>query len=113
MSMVKVFATNPQKLLDAISEGIAAGDITTWQETSQGSFTHTAASGKWKNKAWFRPSVEDKVIVFNIIRPKGGNVSKEVYAVYHGRFSEMLLAHFDAKLSVIRLTALAAEGDIV
>jgi len=109
MSMVKVFATNPQKLLDAISEGIAAGDITTWQETSQGSFTFTAA----KNKAWFRPSVEDKFIVFNIIRPKGGNVSKEVYAVYHGQFSEMLLAYFDARLSVSRLTALAAEGDIV
>jgi hypothetical protein len=111
--MIRVFASNPQELLTAIGKAIADGEIATWQATSQGSFTHTAASGQWKNKEWFRPSVDDKGIVFNIIRPKGGNVSKEVYAVYHGRFSEMLLAHFDADLSAIRLTALATEGDIV
>jgi hypothetical protein len=111
--MVRVFAANPEKLLDAIRKAIDAGDITTWQASSLGSFTHTAASGQWKNQAWLRPSVDEKGIIFNIIRPKGGKVSKEVYAVYHGRFSEMLLAHFDAELSAIRLTALAAEGDII
>jgi hypothetical protein len=109
--MVKVFATNPQELLATVRNAIADGEITTWQVTSQGSFTHTPP--QWKNQAWFRPSIHDKSIIFNIIRPKGRNVSKEVYAVYHGRFSEMLLAHFDAELDVIRLTSLAAEGDIV
>jgi hypothetical protein len=111
--MVKVFAASPQELLAAIGREIDNGEITTWEMTSQGSFTHTPASGQWKNKAWLRPTIGDKSIVFNIIRPKGGNVSKEVYAVYHGRFSEMLLAHFDAELTAIRLTALAAEGDVV
>ncbi|MGA7849747.1 MAG: hypothetical protein WCA13_11630 [Terriglobales bacterium] len=108
-----MFTANPDDLLRAIEKAIANGDITTWQETSQGSFTHTPASGQWKNQAWFRPSIDEKGIVFNIIRPKGSKVSKEAYAVYHGRFSEMLLAHFDADLSAIRLTALAAEGDLV
>jgi hypothetical protein len=111
--MVRVYAEDGEQLLNNIKSAIANGDITTWEATSQGSFTHTASSGQWKNKAWFRPTIDDKGIVFNIIRPKGGKVSKEVYAVYHGRLSEMLLAHFDAELSIIRLTALATEGDIV
>jgi hypothetical protein len=111
--MVKVFANDPEKLVADIHRGIANGDIATWEETSRGSFTHSPSSGQWKNKAWFRPVVGVDGVTFNIIRPKGGNVSKEVYAVYHGRFSEMLLAHFDNRLSSIRLSSLAGEGDIV
>ena len=111
--MLRVIAQEPQKLLDAIYQAIEDGTVTTWQSTSNGSFTHTTPSDQWKNKAWFRPSVDDKGITFNIIRPKGGRVTKEVYAVYHGRFSEMLLAHFDNRLTVIRLPALADDNDIV
>jgi len=111
--MLTVKTAQANNLLDRIHKQITNGKIETWESTGSGSFTHTAASGQWKNKAWFRPSVGAGEIVFNIVRPKGGKVSKEVYAVYHGRFSEMLLAHFDDDISEIRLTALAGKGDLV
>ncbi len=111
--MLTVKTTQPNNLLARIRREITNRRIETWESTESGSFTHTPASGQWKNKAWFRPSVGPGEIVFNIVRPKGGKVSKEVYAVYHGRFSEMLLAHFDDNISEMRLTALAGNGDLV
>ncbi|MGA2654154.1 MAG: hypothetical protein ABSF28_26835 [Terracidiphilus sp.] len=109
--MVKVVAHNPQSLLEDIENAIADEEITTWEKTSGGSLTHT--NEKWRNKAWFRPKVNADSIIFNIIRPKGGNVSKDAYAIYHGRFSSMLLTHFDNKVKTIEITALASNGDIV
>jgi hypothetical protein len=50
--------------------------------------------------------------VLNIIPPKKG-VSKEAYAVYHGRFIEMLLAHFDEEFSGAFGTAKATRDDRV
>jgi len=109
--MVMVFTQNPTELLFNIRTGINRGEVRTWSVSSKGYFT--SSSDIWRNHAWFKPTTNEKRIVFNIIRPKGRHVSTEVYAVYHGRFSEMLLAHFESQLTVIRLTALAVEGDIV
>jgi hypothetical protein len=109
--MVKVETTNPQGLLEDIEKAIEANEITTWEKARSGSFTHT--EDQWMNKAWFKPKVGTQSIIFNIIRPKGGNVSSEAYAIYHGRFSYMLLKHFDDKMKTIQLTALARQGDIV
>jgi hypothetical protein len=111
--MLKAFTDDPTALLQAINAAIEDGTVTTWLRTTSGSYTHTTKSDQWKNLAWFKPSVVDNAIIFNILRPKGSNVSKTVYAVYHGRFSEMLLTHFDTKLTSIRLTALAGDGDVV
>jgi len=111
--MVKVITSGPTELLVAIRKAISDGTVATWDSTPQGSITHTAASGQWKNKAWFRGVVGDDGIIFNIIRPKGSNVSSEVYAIYHGRLAEMLLAHFDASIESIEITSLAGDGDVV
>ena len=111
--MILVKTSNPQELLDAIDHAIAADEITTWRKTTSGSFTHTP--DQWKNKAWFRATVktDERQIVFNIIRPKGGHVSSEAYAIYHGHFASMLLQHFDKQLKSIELSALASQGDNV
>lgn len=50
---------------------------------------------------------------FYIVRPKGANISKEVYAVYHGRFAEMLLRHFDDRCQSITASAMAEAKDLV
>ena len=110
---LKVSTDNPDQLLIAIRMAIDDGTVDTWEYTTTGSFTHTTASGQWKNKAWLKPSVQRGKLTFNIIRAKGSRVSKTVYAVYHGRFAEMLLTHFDSNLSEISLTALAEETDLV
>jgi len=111
--MITVNANRPSELLSAVKSGIKNGEIDTWQVTERGYFTHTPASGQWRNRAWFKPVVEDSFVRFNIIRPQGGSVGKETYAVYHGRFSEMLLAHFDTQITSIKISSLAASGDMV
>jgi hypothetical protein len=111
--MVRVTSLAPEDLLRGIRAAIEDGTIQTWESTSKGYFTHTASSGQWKNKAWLKPTTDEKGVTFNISRPKDGRVSKEVYAIYHGRFAEMLLAHFDTEIGFVRLTALAGDGDLV
>jgi hypothetical protein len=112
MYMVRVITKNPEHLLTAIRDRIADGSVTTWRLTDQGYFTHTRAN--LKNLAWFKPTISSgKELSLNILRPKGGNISKEAYAIYHSRFSEMLLRHFDGDLSGILVTSLASQGDLV
>lgn len=38
-------------------------------------------------------------------------MSKLTYGVYHGRFSEMLLTHFDNEITSIQLTSLPDDYD--
>jgi hypothetical protein len=56
-----------------------------------GDLTH--APEQWRNKAWFRPSVEAGVLVFRILGQQSVAMTTEVYAIYHGQLIEMLLAH--------------------
>src|SRR5215469_419890 len=93
--MAVYFETHtPKKLLEAYKKAIDDGHVTTWAYDKDGDFTHTA--DQWKRKAWLRPKVvEGKTLVFNVIKPKDETVSSVVYAVYHGRFIESLLAHCD------------------
>jgi len=108
---VRVFCNNPQQLLVDIKDAIRAGRVKTWTLDNDGDFTH--APEQWANKAWFRPVVGDDRVVFNILGQTTQNMSKRIYGVYHGRFIEMLLTHFDQKFSRATATALAAAGDWV
>jgi hypothetical protein len=89
---VRLFTDDPNKALGALKRMIDEGHIDTWSYDSRGDFTHTAASGQWKNKAWLRPKLCADRLEMNIIRPKNGSVNREVYAVYHGRFIETAVA---------------------
>jgi hypothetical protein len=108
---VRVFCDNPSELLGAIKTSIRNGSIETWLVDTDGDFTHTPE--QWKNKAWFRPVVDTDKIIFNILGPASGRMSRTVYGVYHGRFIEMLLTHFDLKFSRATATALPVAGDYV
>ncbi len=110
---VRLFTERPRKLLDRIKILIDEGHIATWRYSSEGDFTHTAASGQWENRAWLRPKVLEDRLLFNIIRPKNGSVNREVYAVYHGRFIEMAVAHVPELFRVGAATAEPAGGDLV
>ena len=90
----------PQELLDAINEAIDQDLVRTWAYDEDGDFTHTAE--QWQNRAWMAPEVLDNELRLCIF---GSNVTVRVYAVYHGRFAEMLLAHFDTMFTNITLTA--------
>jgi hypothetical protein len=95
-------------LVALIKDAIDNKHIQTWEYDEDGDFTHTAASGQWKNKAWLsgRPTVN----AFVILGPKGG-ITRGVYAVYHGRFIEMLLDHFHSQFNTVTASAKPAVSD--
>ena len=116
---LRIRATNPQDLLNKIKQGIDQNRIQTWRYTieSHGEyFSHVTPDKQWVGKAWLKPSISaDKAdqLVFNIIRPQNGKISSQDYAVYHGRFAEMVLSHFDKEFSIVWATALPETGDLV
>jgi hypothetical protein len=109
---IQVTTDNPQELLDLIYSGIDKGTIETWAYDTDKDFFHNTPDGQWKGKAWLRPTVANGALILNVFPPNAG-VSVVAYAVYHGRFIEMLLSHFDKKFSNAYATALATEEDRV
>jgi hypothetical protein len=108
---VIVSTTTPSALLTAIKDEMLKRSIETWAVDTDGDFTHTPP--QWANKAWFRPTINTDRLVFSILTPKGVRMDRVTYAVYHGRFIEMLLTHFDLKFTQARASALPEAGDIV
>jgi hypothetical protein len=108
---ILVEADKARALLAAVKAEIDAGNVTTWEYDSDGDFTHSPP--QWRHKAWLRPVIEPGKIIFKILTPKGQKMSRAVYAVYHGRFAEMLLTHFDVRFDQIIATALPSHGDVL
>jgi hypothetical protein len=108
---IRVSTNEPSSLLAAIKKAIDGRHVETWSYDSDGDFTHTPS--QWARKAWLRPTVQSGALVLNIVNPQGVNLSKEIYGVYHGRFIEMLLVHFDNKFIDTHASAAVAAGDSV
>jgi hypothetical protein len=106
--MISFDTPNPNGLLASFKEAIRKGHVETWSDVN-GDFTHTPP--QWKGKAWMRPTVYANELRFSIIRPQNGSITSEIYAVYHGRFIETMLAHFDKQFSTGAATALASQSD--
>ena len=94
---------NPSALLANIKKAIDSKHIVTWSYDSDGDFTHTP--DQWFRKAWLRPQLAYGELQFGILGPRGIGVSKLIYGVYHGRFIEMLLTHFDEQFATASATA--------
>lgn len=101
----------PNKLLAAFKKAIDIGQIITWKYDQDGDFTHD--TDQWRNQAWLRPKVENGRLALYILKPKNKNISTEIYAIYHGRFAESMLAHFDKSFTNINTTAQAEGSDRV
>jgi hypothetical protein len=102
----------PNALWTSFKKANTDNSIRTWEFHSDGvHFTHT--SDQWTKKAWFKASVHEGMLTFNIVKPKGQTITTDVYAEYHGLLARVLLAHFDKQFSSILITALAASGDLI
>lgn len=108
---ITVICDNPENLLNDIKQEIRDNRIDTWLVDSDGDFTH--APEQWKYHAWLRPQVLEGKLIFNILSSKKYTMTRALYAVYHGRFIEMLLAHFDLKFDNARASAMPIKGDII
>ena len=95
--MITLPTSDPTGLLTAIRDKIDAKSIRTWSYDADGDFTHTAE--QWNDTAWLSPHVEDDRLEFFILPPRGTTLSTTTYAIFHGRFIEMALRHFDRLLS--------------
>jgi hypothetical protein len=108
---IRVSCDNPVQLLRDIRQAIRNGSIETWELDRDGDFTHVP--DQWKNLAWFHPIVEEERLVFRILGQRLKKMSRATYGVYHGRFIEMLLSHFDTKFRRASATALPSNGDMI
>lgn len=106
---VRAFTDDPQALLSEIKRSIAEGRVTLWRIDQDGDLTLTSDS--YTNKAWMRPKVLPDRLTFNIIGSNEGDMSKRIYAVFHGRLIQMLLISFDSYFKTASATALATSGD--
>ena len=109
--MIKIFTNTPNDLLVQIKKAIDERHVVTWSYDKDGDFTHTP--DQWSGKAWLRPSVVDGALLFGILGQKDTPLTAEYYGVYHGRFIEMLAAHFDALFSTASATAKPQSPDLV
>lgn len=102
---------DPQKIISDLKKAIDEGKIVTWSYDQDGDFTHTTE--QWKNQAWLRPKIEGGDLVFYIIKPKNQNISVVIYGIYHGRFIESMLKHFDSEFTSAVASALPEGKDMV
>jgi hypothetical protein len=102
---ITVFNANPETLLEKIKNGISDGSIQTWEIDTDGDFVHSPA--QWR-QAWLRPYVMADMLRFGLIGTENVVMTKAVYGVYHGRWIEMLLTHFDQDFTSIASTALGS-----
>lgn len=104
-----VKTSNPSGLLSEIKKAIDSKSIQTWSYDSDGDFTHTPE--QWQFKAWMRPKIINGELQFGFLGHNEVNTTKLLYAVFHGRFAEMLLNHFDDKLTNVAATAMPTSID--
>lgn len=105
---VIVKTDKPEALLEEIKNAIETKKVDTWLY-KDGYFTHSPE--QWKYKAWFKPVIGHGELKFGIYPPKDSVVSTQIYGIYHGRFIEMMLSHFDHEFSTIAATALIVPPD--
>jgi hypothetical protein len=106
---VHVNTNKAAALLAAIKKQIDDGKIKTWEYDRDGDFTHSP--DQWKGEAWLRPHPQQGVLAFGLLGQEDVTMTKTVYGVYHGRFIEMLLAHFDSDFTVAQATAMPTDFD--
>jgi hypothetical protein len=103
-----VNTSNPRALLNGIRKAIDDKKVETWEYDKDGDFTHKPE--QWRNAAWLRPVVGNGVLQFGLLGPQNKGMTKLIYGVYHGRFIEMMLTHFDNDFSSASATAQDQSG---
>lgn len=109
--MIEIKTNSPHKLVDSINSAIEEKRIVTWHVDSEGDYTPTQE--QWALKAWMTPifdSTNPQLLRFGIIESKQHKMTKAIYGVFHGRFAEMLLTHFDTDIKTIHISPLLTRG---
>lgn len=109
MLEVQLKIIKADSLLTKIKASIDDQQIVTWEYDEDDDFT--AIQPQWNREAWMHPYiVNNKCIQFGIVQRRDVPITSDVYAVYHGRFAEMLLMHFDKYILNIEISSLLVAG---
>ncbi|HUN54937.1 MAG TPA: hypothetical protein VMU29_07265 [Smithella sp.] len=108
---VIIKTSNPSGLLQAIYKAIDNKKIETWAYDKDKDLTHEP--NQWKNEAWFQPTIYNGELRFSMLKQKEKTMSKIIYGLYHRRFIEMLLTHFDAQFFSAVASAQLMEPDVL
>lgn len=107
---------NAEALLNKIVQefnGVGSKDIDTWDMlVKNGSYYFTHNRPQFKNKTYFKAYIYNKNLVFGILYKPSNMLTVDLYGIYHGRFSQMLLNHFDFDLKSIETISLISDLDI-
>ena len=101
---------NSDEVIKRIYDGIENNHIDTWTVNAAGYFT--AVPRQWYNKAWMRKSnlIKEKYLCFGIIEVQRGSMTQELYAIYHCRFAEMILAHCGDLIGNMMISPCSIKG---
>ena len=102
---------DPSALLNTFKKKIDDKRVITWSYDKDGDFTHEVP--QWKNSAWLRPRINTGQLALFVVCPKERKITTEVYAVYHGRFIESMLAHCDSMFTGGTASAMPEGEDIM
>ena len=115
--MAIILKLKNKRAIDIVNEiniFIDDGRIRVWECDAEGDYTHT--SSQWNKLSWFRhhmPKEGDNWdLKFGIIGNKDFEMSRALYAIYHGRFAEMLLTYFDNDIEEFMITPMKDEKDL-
>ena len=104
---MSMYLQDAQQNLEAeIDCAIAANSVQTWVKTSNG-YTHSTPDRQWFDLAYLRFTAPDRLELYpnKAAIQSAGKTDREVYAVYHGRFAEMLLSHFSTEFTWVCLSS--------
>jgi hypothetical protein len=107
--MISIYAAQPGVLLQHLKKAARQNKILPWECDLEGDFTQARA--KERRKAWLRPSAGGNVLNFSFLGPQDVVLEKGVYAFYHARFLEMLVAQFSEQFAEASITAQPEGSD--
>ena len=94
-------------LLTMINDHIKENKIVTWSVDGEGDYT--TVQPQWRYRAWMRPVKDENnehKLYFVIVKSKKFPMTKSLYGVFHGRFAEMLLTHFDTQITSLEISSM-------
>ncbi len=104
--MVTFTTNNPAGLLAALKKEIDDKKMKTWIYDKDNDFLYIA--DQWEGRAYFTPVVGIGVLNFKLGTYKGKPVDLFTAAVYHGRFIEIVSAHFSDRFTMASSTDVKA-----
>lgn len=102
---------NPLQLNERIRQLVVEYPLLTWEVDTDNDYTLILE--RWRYRAWMRPNTDrqaDGELQFGIVSSTRYPMTTTLYAVYHARFAEFLLSHFDREIQSLSITPNLSEG---